>query len=94
MQLDHRPLTDTEIDERLRAALDALGYARGKTDNGHRVLEAVRKIIADAILQFMRSTMPTVELWPAQPSRPPRPRKPPRARKFKPRTKPEERPRN
>jgi hypothetical protein len=70
--LDHKPLSDTEIDNRLRAALDALGTARGATSRGHRILTAARKILAGSILALLRATTPTVELWPAPPKRPPR----------------------
>lgn len=70
MILDHKPLSDQEIDSRLRAALDALGNARGATPRGHRLLTSARKILAGCILALLRGTTPTVELWPATPKKP------------------------
>lgn len=64
--LDLQPLSDAEIDDRLRAALDALGTARGKTAFGHRILQGARMLLSGSIRALLRATTPTADLWPAK----------------------------
>ena len=44
--MDERPLTDNEADDRLKAALDALGTAPGATTAADTALAAARKALS------------------------------------------------
>ena len=43
---DHKPLPDNEADDRLKAAIAALGEAPGATDEADTALSAARKMLA------------------------------------------------
>ncbi len=67
---DTKPLSNSEVDERLRSALDALGKAPGATTIGNGTIIVARSMLSQFIRALMLRTMPTTERWPAWPRKP------------------------